>query len=121
MVPPVEQDTLLLILNDVYIRLNLSTGKLSEQAQFKDINPILHARFSENSNYMIEIRQFKGVQIWNTSTSKVILFNFDEKFDLSFQRNSSEEKHLKGQRNCLFSGLEIECLQLKEGKQSILV
>jgi hypothetical protein len=119
---PKEPNLLFLIQNNVYIELDLSSGKFEEKIRFKGINRILYAKFSENGNYLIEIRQFKGIQIWNMKRQRVTLFNFDEKFDLVFRERPEEfPKDYDVFAGVHGADIDVRCLMLKDGKQAILV
>jgi hypothetical protein len=122
---PTSKSIIYLIQNNHYLEVNLNSGNSQYKIKFKGINRILHCAVSNNGNYMVEVRQFEGVRLWNILLDKLLLVNSDEKYNLLISDCDLECENVYTKEMDwgfkISSGVGIEFIKFKDGKQSILV
>lgn len=122
---PFSPTTLFLIQKNKYLKVNLLQGLNQVESLFEEVNCILQASISVNGRYLVEVRQFEGVQIWDVLLQNKIYVNTDERFNSIFENPKSAPEELgdplqRVQREKR-SQVRIEFMEFKDGKQSILV
>lgn len=117
LVHPSKKNVLFLVQNNEYLQIHFDQGINQFQSQFGEVNRILQAAFLEKGNYLVEVRQFEGVQIWDLLLQRKISANRDENFNLIWDEAESDQAWGRAPK----SQIAIESMTLKDGRQSILM
>lgn len=117
LVHPSKKNVLFLVQENQYLEIHLEQGIDQIRSEFAEANRILQAAFSPDGDFLVEVRQFEGVQIWDIFLKRKIFINRDENFNLILDELDSDFK----ERKLSACQVSIEFMRFKDGRQSILM